>query len=496
MPGPSDRRAWIAAAVPFLASLYFWQRYHSTGYLAFSALALAAFTALFLLWDKLPAAKLGWIALIAAATGLSALGMWQFLNLADPGDIDQASYTCWLWALEHGTGESTFSDFNIIGAHSNYALFLWIPLHWAAGEIGIKAGKIACLVAAVLLIALRHRGPKEEAPWLALAVLLSPPIASQFFFGFQSEFMAAPFLVLALQAWRDERLGMFLACTAFIAINKEIYTLPIMGLLGAGVLERRGWKWIVYPSALCCALMALWWFGIGPLFYREGVNHFNSGIPSHPMEALARVFAPSSLLYFGWFALPFLPALGAAPLRYLIVPVPTAVFYCLFDPNFREMWRHYSYPLAILCAAGWMLMPAVGRRPPARILLACAATAVLCFPMWRTVFSIPSGQGEKRRAVAEIRRLVPQEASVAVNGGFTTWFAARKDVMAWEYKVKPLEAFDYVILDEAFIPASNRGAEELAADLAALSGSPAWEKPYSAEGVHLFRKRPGGAPAP
>jgi hypothetical protein len=250
--------------------------------------------------------------------------MWQFLNLADRDDIDQSSYTCWLWSLEQGSGESAFSEFNILGGHSNYAIFPWIPLHWAAGEIGIKPGKTASLAAAVLLI------------------------ASQFFFVFQTEFMAAPFLVLALQAWRDERFGMFLAFMAFIAVNKEIYTLPIMGPLGAGVLERRGWKWIVYPSAPCCALTALWWFVVGPMFYREGVNHFNSGIPSHPLEALARVFAPSSLLCFGWFALPFLPALAAAPLRYLTVPVPTAVFYCLFDPNFREMWRHYSYPLAIL----------------------------------------------------------------------------------------------------------------------------------------------------
>ena len=489
MPGPKSTRTWFAAAVPFLACLYFYQRYQSNAYLAVSAVILAAYLAVFLFWERINAAKAGWAALAVASLGLTALGMWQFLNLADTGDIDQASYTRWLWGLERGTGESTFSDYNILGAHANYAIFLWIPLHLLGGETGIKAGKLFCLLAAVFLIAWRHRGEKSEGPWLALAVLLSPPIASQFFFGFQPEFMAAPILVLAIQAWRDGRLAAFLACTAFISLNKEVFTLPIAGLLAVGLVERRPWRWIVWPAALCCALMALWWFGIGPVF-SQGGNHFNSTLPSGPADALARLFSMESLRYVAWICLPFLPAMGTAPWRFLAIPVPMLAFYCFFPSDFREMWRHYPYPLPFLCAAGWMLWRKEegADRISSKVLLACAATALVCYPMWRTVLSVPRGQAEKRREIAEMRRLVPAGASIAVNGSFVAWFAAREDVMAWEYKVKPLGHFDYVILDKAFVPASNFGAEDLARDFGVLSGSPAWRLERSGAGISLFKR--------
>lgn len=491
MHGPDKLRTAGIAAVPFLACLYFFQRYHSLGYLAFSACALAGYLAIFLLWERLDAAKLGWVALAGSTAGLSALGLWQFFNLADTGDIDQASYACWLWALAHGYGESVFSDFHIFAAHSNYAILLWVPVHWLAGETGIKVGKMVCLAAAAFLIAWRHRGERSEGPWLALAVLLSPPVASQFFFGFQPEFLAAPFLVLAFQAWRDEKLGAFLAYTAFIAINKEVFTLPIAGLLITGLIERRPWRWIAWPAALCCGLMAAYWFVIGPYFSRGAGNHFNAVFPSGPADALSRIFSRDSLLYAAWIALPFLPALATAPRRYLAIPIPMIAFYCLFTSDFREIWRHYTYPQAFLCAAGWMVWKQGGEqavRASSRILFVCAVTSVLCYPMWKTVFSVPRGQPEKRREVMEIRRIVPPRASILVNGSFVTWFAARPDIMAWEYKVKPLGHFEYVLLDMSYMPASNFGAEDLARDSAMLSGSPAWRLERSGAGLSLFKR--------
>ncbi|MDQ3001601.1 MAG: hypothetical protein M3Y08_10110 [Fibrobacterota bacterium] len=54
-----------------------------------------------------------------------------------------------------------------------------------------------------------------------------------------------------------------------------------------------------------------------------------------------------------------------------------------------------------------------------------------------------------------------QAYMVTVIGSFTAWFAARKEVMAWEYKIKPLENFDNVVIDRAFLPAGRGSRAEL-----------------------------------
>jgi hypothetical protein len=91
------------------------------------------------------------------------------------------------------------------------------------------------------------------------ALLISPPIASQFFFGFHPEFMGAPLLVLAMIAYRKRRLNAFLILTAMVSYCKEPFTLAIAGILPVAAVERRDWKWIILPGLLCSAQMKVYW---------------------------------------------------------------------------------------------------------------------------------------------------------------------------------------------------------------------------------------------
>jgi len=80
-----------------------------------------------------------------------------------------------------------------------------------------------------------------------------PAVASQFFYGFHPELIAAPALVLALDAYRDGKLVRFLFWTFFMAFSKEVFTLAVGGILLVALMERRNWKWILLRvfSAVC-----------------------------------------------------------------------------------------------------------------------------------------------------------------------------------------------------------------------------------------------------
>lgn len=508
-PGWARHAVWPA---PFIGFLYYFTRHYSPVYLVFGCAVLAAFSLLYFRWDKTGSAALGTAALAAVAAGLFGLGLWQFLNLRDPGDVDHASYACALWNMRHGNTRYSISDLDFFGVHSNYTGLLWIPIQALAGEWGLKIGKALCLMASALLAVRRFRGDRRIHAWGAAAILLSPPIASQFFNGFHLEFLAAPVLILLFDAYRREKLGAFLACTAFLAYSKEVFTLAVGGLLLVALIERRPWKWILAPGLLCCVQMALYWLVIQPHFAPQG-NGLGYQMPVSPGQIIEMWSRPGNLLYLLHFLLPFLPLLIILPKRYLLIPLPLAIFYLAFpDPLFQSLWSHYPYPLSFLCAAGLALSrdlapsasastatataPTItGSAPLGRVLMTCAAVSLLSYPVWRKSISVPKPDFERIREVARIHDRIPHTASMLLHVPFTARFAARKEASDWFFRIRPIGEFDFILMDTAFAPESHGSPDRLAADIRDLSASPDWSLESSRNGLYLFRNtRPVPAP--
>ncbi len=507
-------RALLRPAIltPFLAFLYFFLRYHSHAYLLGGALVLAGFLVAYSLWNQVERGPYGIVVLILVGLGLPALGIWQFLQLQDLGDMDQAMYSCAFWNIRHGWIHYSIRGTNMFGVHSQYTAMFWIPWHWLTGELGLKIGKCLFLLAAALLVLRRHGGNLKVLSWAAVAILLSPPIASQFFFGFHPEFIAAPILVLLLEAYRDGKLGRFLAYVAFLAYSKEVFTLVVGGVLLLALVEKRPWKWIVLPGLLCCLQMAIYWFVIMPRFAPAG-NFLSSYMPTSIQEAMAMWRRPEVLRYALHIALPFLPLLLAFPKRYLLLPLPLMAFYAAFpDSLFMVMWPNYAFPLAILCAAGLILQPEVrwsdigsveACNPPGsvsldgRILLACVATSLLSYPLWREAFSIPHGNLGRNLEIKKIHDRIPENASVLVNGPFVTRFAARREIGIWGYRIKPVEAYDYIVLDAKLPYWLNRNNEAiLSKGIVTLANSPEWTMEYGRDSLYLFHHAPKHVPTP
>ncbi|HKP94466.1 MAG TPA: DUF2079 domain-containing protein [Fibrobacteria bacterium] len=489
-PGAIPRSIYLAPAAGFL---YFLIRYRSPAYGAGGAMVLIAFH-LFLQGrfrgphrDGLP---LGKAALILAAVALPALGAWQFLQLRDLGDMDQASYSAGLWNIRHGNFRYSIDGNNMFGIHSAYTALLWIPLHWLGGELGIKMGQGACLIAASLLAVRDLRTPRDAAAWGALAILLAPQVASQFFFGFHPEILAAPVLVLALRAYRKENLAFFLFCTAFLAYSKEVFTLAVGGILLVALAERRSWKWILLPGLLCCAQMAVYWFLVMPRFAPEG-NLLSFFMPTSPAQILDSWLRPRNLFYLLHASLPFLPLMRVFPKRYLLLPLPLMAFYAAFpDPLFTVMWPNYAFPTAFLCAAGLVLDPdrLAARPQDGRILAACAVLSLLSYPLWREAFSIPMGNLERAREVDRLSASIPLDAPVVVNGPLLARFAARAEMASWGYRKKPLAHFEYAVIDTV-VPFWQFTSGQRARSADSLAADPAWTVQYAEKGLYVFRRK-------
>lgn len=477
--------------LPLAPYLYFSFRYQSLAYMAGGVVLYAAFLLALRPWrgrspTRLP---LGTLILAALALVLPALSLLQFHRLMDPGDVDHSCYACALWNLRHGETRYSVAGMDIFGSHANYTLVLWMPVQIAFGEFGLKAGKILCLLGAAWLLFRGHgTEDRDNAALGAAALLLSPPILSQFFYGFHPEFLAAPILVLVLQAYRERNLAGFLAGTAFLAYTKETLTLATAGILLLALAERRPWRWILAPGLLCVAQMAVYWFVIVPASTGGG-NHMQGYLPAwHQVPAaMAR---SGNLAYLLHLFLAFLPLLFRLPRRYLLLPLPLTLFYTLFpDPSFRDVGRHYAFPIALLAAGGLVLHSRPGRGTLLSFLLA----SILCYPLGRPRLDFLGEDGRRASAVADFHAALPAEASVLVHGPFVARFAARKEVGNWVYRYRPFASYDYFLADSRFVPEwMPEARERLARDLDSLSASPDWMVVGEKEGIRLLKRRVAG----
>jgi hypothetical protein len=485
----SGPRAYLnpSTLAPALCLLYFAAKYRSPAYICAGLIVLAVFYLLYFRWERMQRIPSGLLALLTFGLGLPALGLWQFMQFADLGDPDHSAYACHLWNLRHGILHYSFRDMNLWGIHSQYTSALWVPVQWIAGEAGLKLGQGLSLTAAALLLVRRYRGVPNAAAWGAAAVLISPPVASQFFYGFHPEFVAAPALVLALDAYRDGRLGRFLFYTVFMACSKEVFTLAVGGILLVAVAERRNWKWILLPGLLCCLVMGVYWFLVVPRFAPTG-NHLSFLMPTSLGQVVASWTRTNTALYFLHVFLPLLPLLWFMPKRYWLMPLPLMVFYSAFpDPAFLVMWVNYGFPLTLLIMGGGLVLS--NEKVDGRILMACAAASLLSYPLWREAFSVPAPH-PLRQEVLRTQRLIPEEASVVVNGPFMARFTGRKRGEAWGWNSRPLEEFDYVVVDTAFTPGWLVKKSELLDGVRRLSGSPEWTREPGEAGLLVFRHLP------
>ena len=505
--------------IPPLCFLYFVFKYHSLGYFCFGAAALILFYSVFFLpaTQKIRTRLFAFnplILFVLAAAGLSLFGAWQYFQMNDQGDMDQSYYSMAFWNMRHGTLHHDFDGKNMFGIHSQYTATIWLPVQIFFGDLGLKLFQgFGLIFSSLFLTRLLWKSSQEDqdpaqkltnrnaALWASLAILLAAPVASQFFYGFHPELIGAPFLVVALYTYRKQNLWGFLICTALLAYTKETFTLVVGGILLLALIEKRNWKWIFLPGILCCVQMGIYWFLILPHFAPKG--NMLSGLMPHSLhDVFHNWFRLQTLVYFFQASLPFLPLLLVMPKKYLILPIPLMLFYAAFpDSAFMVMWVNYPFPTAFLFSAGLILETNLNFSANAaldkthstkmidlRIVITCALIALLSYPLWREIFTVPMANLHRSREVDKLNASIPLNSSVIVNTPSLTRFAPRREISTWVSHVKPLDYFEYAVIDTV-LPFWGFTPHQRKLSVDSLMQNPNWKMEYGENGLYLFHRK-------
>ncbi len=481
------KRVNLDLLFPIGAYLFFVYQYSSVIYSVLGLVILISSGFFYLRWEEIKTQKIGIIVLSIIAFTLPTLGLWQYLMMRDSGFVDISAYVCALWNLSRGNLHYSIAELNIFGTHANYTIVFWLPIFVLFGAIGLKIGKAICLLGAGGIILKDSLINKNFSPWGIAAILLSPSIASQFFFGFHPEFIAAPVLVYSFIAYRDEKFLQFLFCAAFLSYSKEVLTLAIGGLVLLAMVERRPWRWIIGPILLCTIQMAIYWYAIVPFFVPAG-NGFSSLIPKGHAQLFENFFQSSTGFYFLFVFLPFLPLMVYQSLKYFLIPIPLLLFYSVFPGWTHDIWRHYPFPLAFLCSAGIILRAKI-EIIPGKTLFLCFIMSLLCYPLWRPVFTVPLNEINHTFTLNQVLKAIPSNASVVVNSQGLDRFASRKMVNDWVYRTKSLSDFEFIVLDLSYNPAWQEKKNDLSNNLKSLNESLDWDCLIHQDSVYLFKQK-------
>jgi uncharacterized membrane protein len=381
--------------------------------------------------------------------------------------FDLAFYTQGLWMAGHGKGSVSLLDVPLMGNHQEPIVFLLLPLFkiWSSPMllVIVQALMFATMPFTGWRIA-RHLefGPRASM-WLAIATLLAPAAGFVALHEFHPEALAAPLILLLLEARMKEILGLFWMWFLLVLMCKENMALLLAWMCAVHyVLEgRRGreWRiaWNVIPGCfalgwlLLCTVVVGPWLNGGKVDYLELYSHLgNSGTsivtgfftePSRAGRALWRGLTEGNLV-FG-LVVPFLLLPLLRP-RWLFVAAPVLAQHLLsWRPSEWNIQYHYAAPLLPLF---WFGAVEAGAKLfwrdtlAAWLAIACAICQVWFGPA-RRVWNTVAGARDAVRTHAwkkEMLASIPADASVTAGIPYLSHLAKRERLYSLHHILKGL----------------------------------------------------------
>src|SRR5688500_17873466 len=139
--------------------------------------------------------------------------------------FDLAFYTHSFWLMLHGGSHSTILDVSIMGNHAEPICYLLLPFFWVWQHpiffIVVQAAAIGTMPFTAYRIARRMEFSRRGATWLALSILIAPATGFMVLHEFHPETLAAPLILLMLEARLAQRVGSFLVWFVLAVACKE-----------------------------------------------------------------------------------------------------------------------------------------------------------------------------------------------------------------------------------------------------------------------------------
>ena len=384
------------------------------------------------------------------------------------GTFDLAFYVQSLWLAARGEWWVSLLNVPLMGNHAEPIVFLLTPLFalWSHPMLFVVVQTLALASMAFtgFRIARRLDFDPPSAIALGLTLLVLPATSSVGIYEFHPEALAAPLLLLLIEARLAGRFGRFWLWFLAVLACKENMALLLVAWCGAfALLEwRRGWSWQLRWNGLPLLAAALWLalyasvisprLNAGNVDYGQLYAHLgaNGGEivrnffvePWRAGHAIWRGLTQGDMVWSLLLPLLLLPLLRA---HWLLIAAPILLQH-LLSYRFTEwsLGAHYPAPfiplfwIAATEAAARLRSP----RAVAFTLLGASALAHLwCGPSREIAAQIPelAARLDEREWKAQRLAAIPPEASVTAGQPYLSHLATRRHLYSLHHVLKGLK---------------------------------------------------------
>lgn len=391
------------------------------------------------------------VATAVVTGGLAAVAVARWAN--GHAAIDLAIFDQGIWSASRGHGAQTsIVGSSLLADHFAPALLVFAPLYrLVATPVWLLVGQAVAAGVAVFLLCrplVRSLGSGRVAA-LAVALLISPPVAYGLLADVHPVVFAVPFAIAALLcAERGSLLAMVVLGAVAAALRVEVGVAVAVGavLLARPGADRRRDAVVVLLAVAAAFAIAEQAFGAAG-HWTVHYGHLGSSAGDalvHPWRFLV-VLKPENL----YKAVPWIVISGfVRPTQWRrAVPALIAALPILLSqwPGTQWWQEHYGLAPALLGAYAWL--PALEREPSlsVRPFVGIAALALLVGPVAPSLL-VPEGSdfqvktftqsyaAEQLRADDDVRcivRGVPRNAGVSADMAPLTFLAHRRDLYLW-----------------------------------------------------------------
>ena len=407
-----------------------------------------------------------WGAILFAAA-VFLVSWWQWWTF-QYGTFDLAFYVQALWLALRGKWTVSLLNVPLMGNHAEPIVFLLTPLFAICPHpmtfVAVQTLAFATMPFTAWRIARRLEIERPAAICLALATVLTPATMSIGIYEFHPEALAAPLLLLLIEARLAERHGRFwLWFVAVLSVKENMALLLIAFCAVWAVLEwKRGRAWVLRWSLVPLGVAAAWLLVcgkvIGPALNAGNVDYLQlyGHLGKSGGDIVMKFFtAPSRVFKALYVALTHGNLLPALLLPFLLLPLFRPRWLLIAGPLLAQhllSWRYTEWslgahypapfiPLFWIAAAETMTMVRAQKTVAAVLLAACVLAHLRWGPARDLAREAPHLAQilEEREWKAQMIAAVPDSASVTAAVPYLSHLATRERLVSLHHVLKGLK---------------------------------------------------------
>ena len=418
--------------------------------------------------------------------------------------FDLAYYVQGVWQLIHGRFDVSVENVPLLGNHVEPIVFLFAPLFALFRHpmvfVVVQNAALAAMGLVGYRIAKRFGFQGKQAVLMAAALLFAPATAYVALHEFHPEALAAPFLLLMIEARLSRSLRRYWIWLVAVLACKENMALLLLSFAAVhGFLEREhGWeylrRWYVFPAVaaggwfLLCTQLITPALNSGNIDYFALYDHLGSSLgnilrnavlrPQLIWGALFHALTHGNLLWallLPWLLIPLLRP------RWLLIGAPIlAQHFLSWRSSEWTIYFHYAAPLlplfwmatveAVACSR-WLKSRSFAPLVPSLLIAGSLAGQIWFGPAASVGETVANWRADRllRARKNALVNAVPGQASVVAPFPYLSHLAMRERLYSLHYILKGLKTLshehyqpppptDFVLIDYADSSTFDAGA--------------------------------------